>query len=296
MSEPFWHYTDAQGAEHGPVTADAVRAAFNGGRIGPASQFWHEGLPGWIDLPTAAGELGLGAGAPPPDPYAAPRARVEAESSYVAGSDVVPAGFIRRFAAMFLDQLIIGVGMFAVMFAAIMAMVMAGGGSDPGNAFVAIFYLVYFVAVAYYYAGQESSSAQATLGKRALGIKVVDRDGRQLTFAHALGRWFSVALSYLTMYIGFLMAAFPPRKLALHDMVSGTQVVDRHAYTSTPHLQRREVSGCLVMVVIGLVVLPIVAIFAAIAISQYQTYRTRAGLGAIEATAPAPVQVAAPRD
>ena len=284
MSEPFWHYTDAQGAEHGPVTADAVRAAFNGGLIGPASQFWREGLPGWIDLPTAAAELGLGANVPPPDPYAAPRARIETEATFVAGSDVVPAGFIRRFAAMFLDQLIIGIVMFVVMFVAMMAMAMTIGatGGEPGAAFIVIFYLVYFVAVAFYYAGQESSSAQATLGKRALGIKVVDRDGRQLSFAHALGRWFSVALSYLTMYIGFLMAAFPPRKAALHDMVSGTQVVDAYAYTAHPERQTRTVSGCLVAVVIGLVVIPVIAIFAAIAISAYQDYRQRAGPGAIE--------------
>lgn len=69
------------------------------------------------------------------------------------------------------------------------------------------------------------------------------------------------------------MAAFTDRKRALHDMVSNTQVVDRYAYTSTLELQKDSVSGCLVAAVVGLLlVIPLIAILAAIAISQYQDY------------------------
>ena len=296
MSDPFWHYTDVQGVETGPVTADALRAAFHGGRLGPASQFWHEGLPAWIDFNAAAAELGFGDAAPPPDPYAAPRARVESESTFTPGTDVVPAGFVRRFAAMFLDQLILGAGFFMLMMIAGVVVAIVGDASgEPGTAAVLLIYGAGFVASALYFATQESSSAQASLGKRALGIKVVDRDGRPLSFAHALGRWFSIAVSYLTVYIGFLMAAFPPRKAALHDLVSGTQVVDQYAYTATPERQKRELSGCLVAVVVGLLVVPVlIGILAAIGVAQYESYRQRAASGAL-APAP-PAHVAAQRD
>jgi uncharacterized RDD family membrane protein YckC len=299
MQEPFWHYTDAQGAEHGPVPADAARAAIAAGQAGPASQFWREGLPAWIDLRSAAAELGVAAGpAPPPDPYAAPRAQVAgADARFVASDDVVPAGFVRRFAALFLDQLILAIPLFAIAMVLGLATGMAGqANSEPNVAFVLLFYLVWFVVLVLYYAGQESSVHQATLGKRALGIKVTDRDGRRLSFAHAVGRWFSAALSYLTFYIGFLMAAFTERKTALHDLVSGTQVVDRWAYTPTPERQQRELSGCLIVAMVGLVAIPfLVAIFAAIAISQYQDYVRRAqSSGAVERVAPMVAALSAP--
>src|SRR5207342_3681907 len=116
--------------------------------------------------------------------------------------------------------------------------------------------LAYYIAAAMYYSLQESSGHQATLGKRALGIKVVDARGQRLTRKHALGRWFAASLSYLTMYVGFLMAAFTERKRALHDMVAGTLVVDRWAYTEFPERQKRELSGCLIAFLIGVLLMP----------------------------------------
>ncbi|MGH8029916.1 MAG: RDD family protein [Arenimonas sp.] len=292
MAESFWHYTDSRGTEHGPVTADAVRAAIDEGRIGPASQFWHEGLPGWIDRATAAGALGIGTDAPlpPPDPYAAPRADVgAAEVRFIPGGEVVPAGFVRRFASWFLDWMILSVFLFVL--AAVGAGVMGVWGQGDGAAgvaFAVVYYLVYFGGAALYYATQESSFHQATLGKRALGIKVADREGRRLGFGHAIGRWFAAALSYLTLCFGFLMAAFPPRKAALHDRVAGAQVVDRWAYTDTPEKQQRELSGCLVVVLVALMLAPIVfGILTVIAVSQFEQFEQRARSGSMLEPEPA---------
>jgi uncharacterized RDD family membrane protein YckC len=71
----------------------------------------------------------------------------------------------------------------------------------------------------------ESSSWQAMLGKRALGIIVTDENGNRLTFGRATGRYWAKFLSYFILMIGFLMAAFTPKKQALHDMVANTLVV-----------------------------------------------------------------------
>ena len=95
-------------------------------------------------------------------------------------------------------------------------------------------------------------------------------DGRRINGAHALGRWFAAALSYLTLFIGFLMAAVTDSKRALHDYVAGAQVVDAWAYTSFPERQKRGLSGCLVAFLVAMLMVPILAILAAIAISQYQ--------------------------
>ena len=80
-----------------------------------------------------------------------------------------------------------------------------------------------------YNALMESSSKQATLGKMALGLVVVNPKGKRLSFARATGRFFSKFLisSILTIGVGYILAAFTEKKQALHDMIAGTLVVNR---------------------------------------------------------------------
>lgn len=78
-----------------------------------------------------------------------------------------------------------------------------------------------------YFAGMESSSRQATIGKSLLGIYVTDVDGNQISFLRATGRYFAKFLSAIILLIGFIMAAFTARKQALHDMIASTLVLDR---------------------------------------------------------------------
>jgi uncharacterized RDD family membrane protein YckC/Tfp pilus assembly major pilin PilA len=274
MSDAIWHHTDAAGGQHGPLTAEAIRAGLASGGIPADARFWRYGLADWVDRAAVAAELGLPPPAPRLDPYAAPASPV---SERAASDAVVYAGFVRRLAALLLDRLILGVPLGVVFVLLVVAMMPTlRNGRQPGPLLVLGFYALYFTVSALYHALQEASSAQATLGKRALGIKVTDDAGRRLTFAHALGRWFAAALSYLTAYVGFLMAAFSDRKRALHDIVAGTLVVDQWAYTGHPERQQRETSGCLVALVVGIVlVVPVGAILAAISISQYQDFVSR---------------------
>lgn len=78
-----------------------------------------------------------------------------------------------------------------------------------------------------YYAGMESSSRQATLGKSLMGIYVAGLDGQRISFLRATGRYFAKILSALILMIGFLMAAFTARKQALHDKIASTLVLTR---------------------------------------------------------------------
>ncbi len=71
----------------------------------------------------------------------------------------------------------------------------------------------------------ESSSLQATLGKKALGLQVTDLEGRRVSFARATGRYFGKVLSAITFGLGYLMAAFTERKQTLHDIVSSCLVI-----------------------------------------------------------------------
>jgi len=71
----------------------------------------------------------------------------------------------------------------------------------------------------------ESSKWQATVGKKLLGLKVTDDQGRCISFGQANGRYWSKLLSTLILFIGFLMVAFTEKKQGLHDKVAGTLVV-----------------------------------------------------------------------
>jgi uncharacterized RDD family membrane protein YckC len=80
----------------------------------------------------------------------------------------------------------------------------------------------------------ESSSSQATVGKIALGIKVTDLDGNPITFWRALGRSVAKIISAITLFIGYIMAAFTKRKQALHDKIANTLVVKRGSAPTDP--------------------------------------------------------------
>jgi len=64
-------------------------------------------------------------------------------------------------------------------------------------------------------------------GRRLLGVKVVDSDGRPVGFWRILGRnLFAFHVSALPLFLGFLWIAWDDKRRAWHDMALGTLVVD----------------------------------------------------------------------
>ena len=134
------------------------------------------------------------------------------------------AGFWRRFAAYIIDNILVSVVFWLV------ALVLGAIAGDGG---VIVAYILGTIGAFVYFAGMESSSSQATVGKIALGIQVTDLQGNRISFGKALGRNLAKILSALILYIGFIMAAFTAKKQGLHDMIAGTLVVKKGTATST---------------------------------------------------------------
>ena len=65
-----------------------------------------------------------------------------------------------------------------------------------------------------YFALMESSERGATVGKMALGLRVVTSNGQRLSFMNATGRYFAKIISAIILGIGFLMIAFTDRSAA----------------------------------------------------------------------------------
>ena len=85
--------------------------------------------------------------------------------------------------------------------------------------------LTLLVLIWLYYALLESSPLQASVGKIIIGLKVVDKRGRRLSFWQATERILSKLITNITFYFGFFIAAFDKRKQTLHDRISHSAVI-----------------------------------------------------------------------
>ncbi len=136
------------------------------------------------------------------------------------------AGFWKRFAAFIIDWFITFTGGFVIGF--IFGFVY---GFSIGTAEGVEFFggILGFLASWVYYAAMESSQKQATVGKMALGIKVTDLNGNQVSSSKAGGRCFGKIISGLILGIGFIMIAFTSKKQSLHDIMVGCLVVNKNS-------------------------------------------------------------------
>ncbi len=87
-----------------------------------------------------------------------------------------------------------------------------------------MFLILVFVGYWLYEALLTASSWQGTIGKRILRLKVTDEAGNRISFGRSTGRFFAKILSYVTLWIGFIMVAFTDKKRGLHDILAGTVV------------------------------------------------------------------------
>ena len=71
----------------------------------------------------------------------------------------------------------------------------------------------------------ESSAWQATLGKKILGLRVVDLDGQRITFWKSASRNFYKSISTLILGIGYLMPLWTAKRQALHDRMARCLVI-----------------------------------------------------------------------
>ncbi|MDZ4860873.1 MAG: RDD family protein [Candidatus Hydrogenedentes bacterium] len=83
--------------------------------------------------------------------------------------------------------------------------------------------MAFIVQIAYhtYFVGKFGG----TPGKLACGLRIVRENGDKVTYLRAFARFWARALSWFTLGIGFVIAAFDEEKRALHDHVCSTRVI-----------------------------------------------------------------------
>jgi uncharacterized RDD family membrane protein YckC len=147
------------------------------------------------------------------------------------GSPVVKASFLSRFFAWFLDGVIMGI--LAFVLALIIGLIAGLGASTESSilgflsgvlilVMIIVLFLFQFVYFGYFW-GKDGQ----TLGMKMLNMKVVRRNGEDLSFWRAafrgtIGYW----ISALIFYLGYIWAAFDSEQEAWHDKIFDTWVVE----------------------------------------------------------------------
>lgn len=256
-----WHYVD-QGKQTGPVTGEQLAELFRAGKIEAGTLVWCAGMADWIPYgETIAGSKPDQPPVSPAPPVAGTNEAVCAEchkifpademirhgAAYICagckpvfmqklseGAPVLAAGELRyatvltRFAAVFLDGLILGAVNFGIGLISSLTMAHPAGTQPKGAfAFQAILFTIE-IAIALSYETIMVGKYGATLGKMACKIQVVTADGGRVSYGRAAGRYFGKMLSSFTCLIGYIMAFFDkPQNRALHDRICNTRVIQK---------------------------------------------------------------------
>ena len=136
--------------------------------------------------------------------------------------ELEPAGLGSRFLALLLDWVIQGVIATALVFA-----LLAGAPDDGPGLAQALIVLLLFVVLFGYPAASETLWRGRTVGKLALGLRVVTTEGAPVRFRHAAIR---AALGLVDFYLtagagAVLSVLFTRRNQRLGDLVAGTIVL-----------------------------------------------------------------------
>lgn len=134
---------------------------------------------------------------------------------------VMYAGFWLRAVACVIDSIVLVIA--ATLLAMLVGMSLVAIDEFQASRYAELAIIV--VLSWLYFSFMESSPGGATLGKMALGLRVVTAEGQRLGFAQATGRYFAKYVSWAILGIGFIMAAFTDKKRGLHDVIAGTLVV-----------------------------------------------------------------------
>jgi len=208
------------GVEYGPATLEELRSWIRDGRVAEMTQVWRSDLAGWSPAARYA-ELG------------GELARLHAAAS----ASAAPCGFWARLAAYIIDSMILG-ALFQLVWshtaasrqwllpiwpAALTEGTVRQLMQDSqvwANHAMPFFYPIFFL-----YDVLMNGRFGATVGKMAVGARIVVLDGEPIGYWRAALRWVAARVSDLFCFAGYLFIIARQDKRALHDLLAGTRVI-----------------------------------------------------------------------
>lgn len=252
-----------KGRTSGPFSLDELRRRFDSREIGGMHEVLVDGkwvtvraffrnlqpaAPASVPPPPPPPMLQTYPGAPtfPPPPPPLPHRPTgfdEVEGGVPVGTPVlmVFAGFWARATASIIDAVILLGLPFLVVDTLIRPGFFARESLEALDSAQWIATASLFLFVTFFYsAAFESSPLKGTPGKRCLGLEVVYGDGAGISFSTASLRFACKLMAVAPAFAGLFLAAFTPRKQALHDQLTSTLVCVRYPgeriFTTDPSL------------------------------------------------------------
>lgn len=239
-----WYYAQ-QGKQIGPLTEDDFQKLVFAGTITPQTLVWRSGMPDWVAYGTLHPTAETNSAVPAAGTCCECGHMFQQDDMIKYGDSLVCAsckplffqrmqegailpgtfdyaGFWIRFAAKFLDSIILGIVNIILSF----AIVGTAMGAKPGTTIVAQLLLMMIgLVIRFAYCVFFVGKFGATPGKMACKVKIVRADGSPVSYGRAVGRFFAEILSGMILGIGYIMIAFDDEKRALHDRICDTRVI-----------------------------------------------------------------------
>jgi len=141
-------------------------------------------------------------------------------------TEVTVVGFAPRLLATLIDGAIVGFLSFMLAFviglvALFTNLIIVDQESNSIGLLTIVSLLVFSVI---YYVGFWTNDGQ-TLGNTVVGLKVIRTDGSRLSVGRALLRFIGYLINMILFSIGFIWAAFDPKRQGWHDKLADTLVV-----------------------------------------------------------------------
>ncbi len=132
------------------------------------------------------------------------------------------APFSLRCGAILIDYVIVAA---IIALSTLISRVMGGGARSAGSSTETLG-IILAIVVAALDLGVLPGLTGVTAGKWATGLRIMRADGREIGIGRAFLRHFvGYPVSFITLGLGFLAAAFSQRGRGLHDVIAGTIVV-----------------------------------------------------------------------
>jgi uncharacterized RDD family membrane protein YckC len=135
----------------------------------------------------------------------------------------------RRFGALIIDGLILGIPLVVFTVFITLSSVKSGGMVDNDSTMgLQLLIQIGYLVVGVLYEGMLLMSRGQTLGKMALRIKVVTPEGRDISGGQAWGRPLARYLMNMVPFLGLVdyLFAFSKEKTTLHDRIAKTRVIN----------------------------------------------------------------------
>ena len=135
-----------------------------------------------------------------------------------------------RFLAFIIDNIIINVlvfgvyGIFLLFGIDTSATTLDPGSTSPSMSSILLLAAVFLIPMAYFIIGEGKYGK--TIGKKALKIKVVKKDGAKIGILRATGRNFLKLVSSLFLMLPFLLIFFTKKRQTLHDKLCSTIIIN----------------------------------------------------------------------